>query len=138
MCLHPWLGSILHQYCTTRFQDLDDQLHNVHDLLSNVYNRDNPRNEWRGWLISHSLHFRAAFCVLVVCASILIGQFIISVDWLYQFLASWSICISVSVLICLYYVSAALIHSYVTALMKIFIFATWSMHLLSFDESKGG
>jgi len=34
-----------HMYCTTRFQDLDDQLHNVHDLLSNVYNRDNPRNE---------------------------------------------------------------------------------------------
>ena len=29
-----------HAYNTTRFQDLDDQLHNVHDLLSNVYNRD--------------------------------------------------------------------------------------------------
>jgi len=34
-----------HAYCTTRFQDLDDQLHNVHDLLSTVYNRDNPRDE---------------------------------------------------------------------------------------------
>ena len=34
-----------HMYCTTKFQDLDDQLHNVHNLLSNVYNRDNPRNE---------------------------------------------------------------------------------------------
>ena len=34
-----------HAYYTTRFQDLDDQLHNVHELLSNVYNRDNPRNE---------------------------------------------------------------------------------------------
>jgi len=34
-----------HAYCTTKFQDLDDQLHNVHDLLSNVYNRENPRNE---------------------------------------------------------------------------------------------
>jgi len=34
-----------HAYCTTRFQNSDDQLHNVHDLLSNVYNRDNPRNE---------------------------------------------------------------------------------------------
>ena len=34
-----------HAYCTTRFQELDDQLHNVHDLLSNVYNRGNPRNE---------------------------------------------------------------------------------------------
>jgi len=34
-----------HAYCTRRFQDLDDQLHNVHDLLSNVYNKDNPRNE---------------------------------------------------------------------------------------------
>ena len=34
-----------HMYCTTSFQDLDDQLHNVHDLLSNVYNRDNLRNE---------------------------------------------------------------------------------------------
>jgi len=37
-----------HAYCTTRFQDFDDSLHNVHDLLSNVYNRDNPRDEWRG------------------------------------------------------------------------------------------
>ena len=26
-----------HAYCTTRFQDLDDQLHNVHNLLFNVY-----------------------------------------------------------------------------------------------------
>ena len=34
-----------HAYFTTRFQDLDDQLHNVHDLLSNVYNRGNPTNE---------------------------------------------------------------------------------------------
>jgi len=34
-----------HMYCITRFQDLDDQLHNIHDLLSNVYNRDNPMNE---------------------------------------------------------------------------------------------
>jgi len=34
-----------HAYCKTRFQDLDDQLHNVHDLLTNVYNRDNPRDE---------------------------------------------------------------------------------------------
>jgi len=34
-----------HAYYTTRFQDLDDQFHNVHDLLSNVYNKDNPRNE---------------------------------------------------------------------------------------------
>jgi len=34
-----------HMYCTTRFQDLDDKLHNVHDLPSNVYNIDNPRNE---------------------------------------------------------------------------------------------
>jgi len=34
-----------HMYYTTRFQDLDDQLYNVHDLLSNVYNREYPRNE---------------------------------------------------------------------------------------------
>ena len=34
-----------HAYCTTRFQDLDGQLHNVHDVLSNVNNRDNSRNE---------------------------------------------------------------------------------------------
>ena len=34
-----------HMYCTTRFQDLDDQPHNVHELTSNIYNRDNPRNE---------------------------------------------------------------------------------------------
>ena len=40
-----WLKMHIIAYCTTRFQDLDDQLHNVHDLLSNVYNRDNPRNE---------------------------------------------------------------------------------------------
>jgi len=67
-------------YCTTRFQDLDDQLHNVHDLLSNVYNRDNPRSERKGWLIGHALHFHAAFCVSDVCSSILIGYFLISVD----------------------------------------------------------
>jgi len=34
-----------HAYCTACFQDLDDHLHNVHDLLSNAYNKDNPRNE---------------------------------------------------------------------------------------------
>jgi len=34
-----------HAYCTTRFKDLDGQLHNVHDLLSNVYNKDNPKDE---------------------------------------------------------------------------------------------
>ena len=34
-----------HAYCTIRFQDLDGQLHNVHDVLSNVNNRDNSRNE---------------------------------------------------------------------------------------------
>ena len=34
-----------HAYCITRFQYLDDQLHNVHDLLFNVYNRDNPKDE---------------------------------------------------------------------------------------------
>jgi len=69
-----------HAYCTTRFQDLDDQLHNVHDLLSNVYNRDNARNERRGWLIGHALHFHAAFYVSAVCSSILIGYFFILVD----------------------------------------------------------
>ena len=34
-----------HAYCTTRFQNLDEYLHNIHDLLSSVYNRDNPKNE---------------------------------------------------------------------------------------------
>jgi len=36
------------------------------------------------------------------------------------------------------FVPGALVHLYVNALMKIFIFPNWSMHLLSFDESKGG
>jgi len=34
----------------------------------------------------------------------------------------------------LVFVSASLIHPYVTTLMKIFIFPNLSMHLLSFDE----
>jgi len=34
-----------HAYCTIRFQDLDYQLHNAHDLRSNVYNRENPMDE---------------------------------------------------------------------------------------------
>jgi len=34
-------------------------------------------------------------------------------------------------------VPGALVHPYVNALMKIFIFAKGFMHLLSFDELKG-
>jgi len=64
-----------HAYYTTHFQDLDDHLHNVHDLLSNVYNRDNPRNEWKGWLIGHALHVGAAFVCLSIYSSILICCF---------------------------------------------------------------
>jgi len=36
------------------------------------------------------------------------------------------------------FMPSALVHPYVNALMKIFIFPNWSMHLLSFDEFKGG
>jgi len=28
-----------HAFCITRFQDLDDQIHNVYDLISIVYNK---------------------------------------------------------------------------------------------------
>jgi len=34
-----------HAYCTTRFQDLDDQLHNVHDLLVSFEMVEKPRRE---------------------------------------------------------------------------------------------
>jgi len=127
-----------HAYCTTRFQDLGDQLHNVHDLLSNFYNRDNPRDEWMRWLIGHALHFNVALWV-----SIYLFQFF---NWLFFYFNR--LIISVPTSWCTFhfyfnfalfvFVSFALIHLYVTALMKIFIFPNYSTHLLSFDESKGG
>jgi len=56
-----------HAYCTTRFQELDDQIHNVHDLLFNVYNKDNPRNDLVGWLLGHALHVGVVFVCFFLC-----------------------------------------------------------------------
>ena len=60
-----------HAFFTKRFHDLDDQIHNVTDLLSTFYNRDNPRNDWVGWLLGHALHLLCCIHIFLCCCQFL-------------------------------------------------------------------
>ena len=48
-----------HNYCNERFNALDGQIHDIHDMLHSFQTRNDPQDDWVWWL------FRIMHCILV-------------------------------------------------------------------------
>jgi len=89
-------------FCSARFQNLDDHIHNVTNPLSTFYNRNNSRNDWVEWLLGHALHFLCCihtfprFCQFLNQLFLGFNQLIISFLVSFSFFSSFLFLLHVS------------------------------------------
>jgi len=64
-----------HTFCNGRFNDLDGQIHDIHDLLTSFQTRNNPQDDWVCWPLGSCIAFVLLCCFVMSFVSFLIDWF---------------------------------------------------------------